>query len=320
MYPQQQPQFPPAPQGYPAQQPTYPPPPAYPPQAPPGYPPPAAYPQAPPGYPQAPQGYPQAPPPVAAPMPGTLDDFYAQPSTGGGKSLAFEHPGTQYIGIVTRPISNADIEQQTNPSTKEPAFFKDGRPKYVMRVPLQMQPSAAYPDGLAQWYCRGSARDELIRAMAEVGAPEGPPEAGAIITITMTGTRPAGAGMSPAKLFQVQYRRPQGAQPAAPVAAPAPPPPTPAGYHAEPPPTYAANNPTATYPANDATTNGQHNPMAPTRVNGAEPPAYVPPTVAYAPPPAAPAPMPPPPPVAAAPAELSAEQRALLAQLTGQPA
>jgi len=178
----------------------------------------------PPGYPQ-PYAQPQQPAqPLAT---GTLDDFYNQPSSGGGGSLKFEQIGTRYVGIVTRPIGSGDIQQQTNVQGV-PQFFKDGRPKFVMKVPLQMQPSPAYPDGLAQWYVKGAARDELVRAMAEAGAPEGPPEAGAILDITFTGTRSAGAGFNPAKLFSVRYTRPQGAAPAqAPAAATGAPSPAP---------------------------------------------------------------------------------------------
>lgn len=190
-------------------------------------------PQYPAQYPQQPAQhyYPQPPPPPAVPtVAGDLGAFFNQPSVGGGKSLSFEQPGQRYIGIVVRPITNGDIEQQTDTQGR-PQTFKDGRPKFVMKVPLQMQPGPAYPDGLAQWYVKGQARDELVRAMAQAHAPEGPPEAGAIVDITFTGTRPAGAGMNPAKLFRVVYQRPQGAVPvvaetataAAPVQPPSPP-------------------------------------------------------------------------------------------------
>jgi hypothetical protein len=307
-YPQQQPQFPPAapqPQGYPPQPPPAlysPPQPQAPYAAPQGYPPPQA-----PQYGQPPQyAQPQMPPPI----PGTLDDFYSQPSTGGGKALAFEAPGTSYVGIVTRPITDADIEQQTNPQNGAPAFFKDGRPKFVLRIPLQIQPCPAYPDGLAQWYCRGSGRDDLVRAMAEAGAPEGPPEAGAVITITMTGTRPSGPGLNPTKLFAVQYQRPQGAKPIAKSypgdgmpdpTPPASPPAAPPAYQPAPPPVYAING-------NGSTASATGNHVPPT----SQPSTPIPP----APIPPAPAPVPPPP--APTPADFSPEQQALLAQLTAQ--
>jgi len=201
----QQPYYPPQPpQGPPPQQaPQYP---SYPPQGPP-----QQYQQ--PYYPpQAPQQY--GPPPVQQQLAqGSLDDFYNQPSSGGGPSLKFEQIGTRYIGIVTRPIGQGDVQQQTDTQGR-PLFFKDGRPKWVMKVPLQMQPTGVYTDGLAQWYVKGQARDELVRAMAEAHAPEGAPEQGSILDIEFTGTRQSGVGMNPAKMFRVHYTRPEGAAPA----------------------------------------------------------------------------------------------------------
>lgn len=204
----QAPYYPPQYPGYPqqAQQPVQQP------YAPPAYAPPAG---APGGYP--PQGY----PPVQQQAPlaqGTLDDFYNQPSSGGGPSLKFEQLNTRYVGIVSRPLGPGDVQQQTDTQGR-PLTFRDGSPKWVMKVPLQMQPSAQYPDGLAQWYVKGGARDELSRAMAAAGAPTGPPEQGAIIDITFVSTRNSGAGMNPAKVFQVVYTRPQDAGAASPAPA-----------------------------------------------------------------------------------------------------
>ncbi|SOD72753.1 hypothetical protein SAMN05892883_2098 [Jatrophihabitans sp. GAS493] len=188
-------------------------PPTYAPPAQPQYAPPPQFQQ--PVYQQPPaqfpvqQGYPQ--PQMAAPAQplaqGSLDDFYNQQSTGGGKSLAFEQPGQSYVGIVARPLSSGDIQQQTDTQGK-PLFFRDGSPKFVMKVPLQMEPSPTHPDGLGTWYVKGATRDELVRAMAEAGAPVGPPEAGAAIQITFTSTRQSGPGMNPAKIFSVAYQRP----------------------------------------------------------------------------------------------------------------
>jgi hypothetical protein len=175
-----------------------------------------------PQFPQA-QGYPapQYAPPQQPLAQGSIDDFFNQPSAGGGKSLAFPNGqyGTRHVGIVTRPLRSGDVQQQTD-TRQVPQFFKDGRPKFVMKVPLQMQPSAAHPDGLGTWFVKGQARDELVRAMAEAGAPAGPPEAGAIIDVTYVSDRQSGAGMNPAKQFRVVYTRPNGAPPAAAVQAP----------------------------------------------------------------------------------------------------
>jgi hypothetical protein len=294
MYPQQPyapPENPP-----PSPQPQYPPqygqpsaPPAVP-QYPPQYGQPSVV-QHPPQYGQPPQ-YAQYPPPPQSQQPaarGTLDQFYNQPSTGGGKPLSFEVVGTNYTGIVARAIVDSDIAQQTDIKTNQPSTFKDGTPKFVMKVPLIMQPSPAYPDGQAQWYVRGADRDELVRAMAEAGAPEGPPEAGAAISITFTGTRPAGPGLQPSKLKRVTYRRPSNIANGnghATVTST-----TPVGY-------------TATAPA----------PVPPAPAPPA-PPSPVPPA-----PPEPSSPVPPSTPEPPPPIELNAEQQKLLAELTGQPA
>ena len=169
--------------------------------------------QAPAQYPtqQFAPGYP-APTPAAPAVQlaqGSIDDFYNQPSSGGGAALKFEAIGQTYTGIVTRPITSADIQQQTD-TLGRPQTFRDGRPKFVMKVPLQLQPTPDRPDGLAQWYVKGQARAELVRAMAEAGAPAGAPEPGAIIQVTYVSQRASGPGMNPAKQFHVVYTRPDG--------------------------------------------------------------------------------------------------------------
>ena len=254
---------------------------------------------APQGYPQ--QYAPQQPQPQGQPLAaGSLDSYFSQPSTGGGAALKFP-VGTTHVGIVSRAVTNADVQQQTQPQTGIPQFYKDGRPKFVMKVPLTVQPSQEHPEGQAQWYCAGAARDELMRAMAEVGAPEGPPEKGALIQVTCTGTRPAGAGFNPAKVWSVVYRRPEGvaangaygvgAVPAAQNPAPAqqaPTQPAPAPQYQAPipqgpPPQGPPPQPMATTP-----------PVGPQQPQpSAVPPENIPPA-----------------------ADLSEQQRALLAQLT----
>ena len=230
-----QPQYPAQYPAQPAYAPTYPqqytqPAPAYPQQP--------AYPQAPAAYPQQyaqPQQYaapaPQYAPPSAPPPPplptGSLDDFYQQPSTGGGPSWKFRDAnaqpmiGKEYLGIVARPVTDADIRAQTDNSGR-PMTYRDGRQKFVMVVPMQMQPSAEFPDGQAGWWVKGQARDELARAMAEAGAPVGPPEAGAGIWCKLVSIRPV-PNMSPAYQYQIRYARPNGAAPVAPPAVQAPP-------------------------------------------------------------------------------------------------
>lgn len=310
-YPPQQPGFPspPAQGGYPAQQPGFPP--QYGQQAPPAGP--YGYPAQQPGFPA-----PGQQPPAPELAQGTLDAFWSQPSTGGGAALKFEQVGTTHVGVVSRAVTDSDVQQQTQVGSNLPAFFKDGRPKFVMKVPLQVRSDATHPDGIAQWFCSGQASQELVRAMGEAGAPQGPPEAGAVIAVTFTGTRSAGPGMNPAKNYQVHYWRPGD----------------PAGMQ------YAAQCgvPTAIAPAT------AHVPAAPAAPQ-AQPPAqqyaqqqqqYAPPAAAAAPPmapppPPAAVPQPPPPAPAPAPAAtgmpappvpstdgMTPEQQQLLAQLLGQ--
>jgi hypothetical protein len=201
----------------PAQQPQYP---AYPPAQ--GYPP-----QAAPQYPQ--QAYPPAAPqqPPTPPLAkGSIDDFYNQPSVGGGPSVAWTDKqgspkpiGTVYAGIVARDVTDADIQQQTDFKTQMPLTYRDGRPKFAMKVPLKVQPSQEHPEGDASWYVKGQARDELVRAMSEAGV-SGTPKAGDAIAITLVQRRPSGPGMNPANIVQVQYQ-PAGSGQGAPTA-PAP--------------------------------------------------------------------------------------------------
>ena len=186
----------------------------YPPQ---GYPPQGGYPQQgapyapPPGYPPPQQGY---YPPAAPQQPPTanagLDDFFNAPSTGGGPAIKFKDKpiGTRYAGIVARKITNADVRQQTDPSGR-PLTYRDGRPKFVMVVPLIVQQTPEFNEGRATWWVKGAARDELVRAMSEAGAPEGPPEEGAGIVVELTGHRPI-PGLNPQYLYKVTYTRPQG--------------------------------------------------------------------------------------------------------------
>jgi len=259
----------------------------------PGYPQYPAAPQYPPQYPVQPAYAPPPPPPTA---PGSLDAFFEQPSTGSKSWVFKDRPiGTTYSGIVARAVTNADIRQQTDQQGKGQTY-KDGRPKFVMVVPMLVAPSAEYPEGQASWWVKGQARDELARAMSEAGAPEGPPEPGAGITVTMTGMRPI-PGFNPAYQYRVTYVRPTGA-PAVPAPAALNGPP--ANQWQAPPPQQPAYAP-------------QPQPGYVPGMEGQPIPALnIGPTVT---PPAAP--QAPAAPMAAT--NLTPEQQALLAKLTGQP-
>ena len=201
-YPPQQPQYPQ--QGYPPQQPQYPQ---------------QGYPPQQPQYPQ--QGYPPQQPPAGPPLPRpTLADFASQPS-GGLKPLQFPDRayGTRYAGIVFRPVDDGDLEIQRD-KQGQPRRFRDGSYMKVLKLPLQMNPSAEYPDGQAAFYVKGGDQAELKRAMKEAGCPDelhGIPEAGAIVTVEYTHDRPVPGGFNPAKVKRITYDRSRVRQAAPPV-------------------------------------------------------------------------------------------------------
>lgn len=201
-------QQPPAPQG---------PPPGW------GAPQPGGWGQQPPAQPQWGQAPQQPAPEPPAPVQGSLADFFTQPSTGGGAALKFPQNGSAHFGIVNRQITDADTEQQTGigANANVGQTFKDGRPKLVLKVPLNVAASNDHTDGKARLYANPGVRDQLVAAVAASGAPiiTHPtgvqyylPEPGSGIYIQKTGTRPTGAGMNPANVFAVQYFRPEQAR------------------------------------------------------------------------------------------------------------
>lgn len=195
--------------------------------------------QYPPQYPQAPaqqpygqpNGYQQQPYQQPAPPPqplaqGSLDDYYSQPTAGGGPSISWsanngtvQKPlGTTYAGIVARDVTHGDVQQDTDPKTGAGKFYRDGRPRFVMKVPLkqvlggptpqQLGPAPQeFPEGEAQWFVRGQARDELTRAMTAAGLGErSAPKEGDVISVTLVERRPSRGGGMPANIVQVTFQ------------------------------------------------------------------------------------------------------------------
>lgn len=206
----QQPYYPPPqPQGYP-QQPYYPP-------TQPAYQPPVQQPfqqQPQPGY-GAPQGMPQgyAAPPQQEAAVGSLADYYTQPSTSDGAAISWKNKpnGTTYAGVVSRDVTNGDVIHDSDPQTKQLKFYNDGRPQFVLKLPLsQVQtnlqtPVPEFPDGEASLYVRGQMRDELTRALAEVGLdPQYGPKAGDRVEVTLV-ERKQGKGAIPKNVFRIRY-------------------------------------------------------------------------------------------------------------------
>lgn len=240
-----------------------------------------AYPVAPPqGYPQA---YAQQPPaPQLPPMTASLDDYFNQPSAGWGPAWQLGNnvpAGTSYIGIVAQHITKAHLEFATDQNTKQVRTFKNGEPVMNMKVPLYVAPDQRFTEGRAQFYVGPGEKDALAAAMAAAGAPEGPPELGAMIRTTKTGSRGNSYG-SQSSIKQVEYWRPEQAREFAPQLGIAYPDITPA-----PAPAHAAPEPQA--------------PAAPASAGPAVQQQAAPQPVAPQPPAPAAAPQMPPPPAAA---------------------
>lgn len=168
----------------------------YPPQ------PPAPYGQ--PGY-----GQPPAQPPMPQGAKGTLDDFYGQPTIGGGKGLNWKNMpnGYTYVGVVTRTPVDSDVFQDSDPITKQLKTFRDGSPRLVLPVQLRIHwmdqlQQTTYPDTEARLFLRGGMRDEVTRAMQEAGV-SGVPQQGALMIITLTERKP-GQNIA-TNVYAVQY-------------------------------------------------------------------------------------------------------------------
>jgi hypothetical protein len=196
------------------------PPPGYPPQYPPQTPQPP-YQQAPypPQYVQ-PGGYAPPAPPAPPAQRGSLTDYFDAPSSAEGKPWSFTDTNRQpvinasHVGIVARDLRDGDVRQQTNPNNQQPVTYRDGRPKWVMVVPMLQQPDQVYPDGRATLWVRGQMRDELMRAMKQAGCDENQlragPEGNAGLRVTLVSVQPV-PGMNPRSIFQIEYTRPAGA-------------------------------------------------------------------------------------------------------------
>lgn len=237
------------------------------PPAAPAAPPAAPVPQAQPGYqpgmtmPGAPYVNPAA---VQAPLArGTLEDFYSQPTGSGGPSVTSKffnkrQQGSWLTFEVVRDVTNSDVRQQTTPQG-QPQTFRDGRPKFVLVVPVRVTGSsdgthfAEFTDGEGSLWVKGVLTDELRRAMTAAGDPSGYPKGGATMVMQSAGEKAAKTpGFANTKLYNLQYASPAGgytdptsqASPA-PQAAPIPP----AATAPAPAPAPTPTVPSATAPA-----------------------------------------------------------------------
>ena len=195
---QQQPPPPPPPQGY---------------QQPQQYGPPQGYQQGPypqqpaPGY-GAPQGYGQQQQPQPQGPPPSLADYYSQPKGGGGPAVKFSAPFQVGFGFefrIARDVTEADLEQQTNPVSKQLEFYGDGRRKIQLKVPLIVGVTPQWPEGRATLYAKSGIREALDAGMAAAGCPPRTfPKEGDTGYIQWVGLQPI-QGQSDKKLFEVRY-------------------------------------------------------------------------------------------------------------------
>jgi hypothetical protein len=206
-YPQQPAQPGYAPQGQPQ---------GYFPPAPQGYAPPNPYPQQ---YAPQPQFAPPAPAPVLAR--GTLEDYLDQPSVGGGQSVTkyFKgRPQNSWIQFrVTRHLTNSDVRQQTD-NDDRPATYKDGKPKFVLVIQVEVFASDSgyhtqiFEAGEGSLWLKGITSDALKSAMSQAGIPN--PDAtlksgkigGSVITMVSAGEKqPNNPKYSATKLYNFTY-------------------------------------------------------------------------------------------------------------------
>jgi hypothetical protein len=177
---------------------------------------PAATPQA------QPQGYSN---PAAAQQPqaqlarGTLEDFYNQPTGGSAPSITSKfftkRPQGAWLQLeVLRDVTNTDVRQQTTPQG-QPQIFRDGKPKFVLVVPVKVTSSsdsthyAEFPDGEGSLWVKGVLADELRRAMTAAGDPSGYPKGGAVIVMQSAGEKASRTpGFNATKLYALQYAGP----------------------------------------------------------------------------------------------------------------
>ena len=159
------------------------------------------------------------------PADASIADFYDQPSTGGGRSVAgyFDTPGLWLTATIARDVTKADLRPDTIPGTSQVRTYGDDRLRYVLIVPLNVTGGNGawqeyFSDGRGALWLRGGIRDEMWRAMQEAGVqPDAqgrpvPPEGGAQISLFFKSTRPVkgqgGQKLNDAKVVEARYTRP----------------------------------------------------------------------------------------------------------------
>ena len=153
---------------------------------------------------------------------------------GGGKAVKFEAANQGVSGVIVGQAgANGQLApyletQQTDYTTKELAFYKDGNPIMQAVILLQTEDRVdSDDDGQRTVYVNKTRMKRAIQhALRDAGAPD--LAVGGVLTLWMTGTEKSKGGGSDAKTFAAQYQPPTGGlapsapQATAPAAPPAP--------------------------------------------------------------------------------------------------
>ena len=180
---------------------------------------------------------------------------------GGGKAVKFEAANQGVSGVIVGQAgANGQLApyletQQTDYTTKELAFYKDGNPIMQAVILLQTEDRVdSDDDGQRTVYVNKTRMKRAIQhALRDAGAPD--LAVGGVLTLWMTGTEKSKGGGSDAKTFAAQYQPPTGGlapsapAAAAPAAPPAPVAAPPAPVAAPPAPVAAPPAPVAAPPA-----------------------------------------------------------------------
>lgn len=133
------------------------------------------------------------------------DDFLMG---GGGTSAKFD------VGTVVRgTILSKALRQRTDITTREPLFWKDGRPQQHLVVALQTDERDADiddDDGVRNLYIRFKMREAVQEAVKKAGAKT--LEVGGKLAVKCTGQeKPKQRGHNGAKIYRAKYEAPDPA-------------------------------------------------------------------------------------------------------------
>lgn len=154
-------------------------------------------------------GTPQATPPTTPPARGSLDKAYQQGLKGGGHGTAAKFPavGSKLVGVLARDILDTDVMQETDFTTKQPKFYRDGAERWQMTLPLNVPVSTAHPEGKATVWAKTRLFQSVIRAALAAGYKPGEGmREGDVIAIERVADVPSNNG-NPAHDFTVSVTK-----------------------------------------------------------------------------------------------------------------